>query len=209
MEELQTTYKDALLYVFDAKYVKENIPLAIIKDDIEIKEIEGIKVLHYSDNFESLVTFNLPTKNRKKSQMISLQQSMDIIKKAEYGVLSFTYDDIPYSVGLNHVYMNDKLYFHCAKAGFKLHSTECPVSYLVVDDLGISEPRATHNHESVMIQGTTHIVEDKEVKQKVLKQLMLDLAPSNHKDITEPMINGVTILELDIMFLHGKSHIRH
>ena len=208
MEEIYRMYDEELLYVFNAEHVKEGIPLAIVKDEVDIKEINGYKVIHYSDDFESLVTIKLPTKNRKKAQMISLHKSIEMIKKVAHGVLSFTYEGVPYSVGLNHVYMNNKLYFHGAKSGFKLNAVHCPISYLVIDDLGINEERATHNHESVMMQGTVKILEDLEVKEKVLKQLMVELAPSNHKDITEPMVKGVTIFEFDIQFLHGKSHIR-
>lgn len=209
MEKLDTVYGEDLLYIFNAQDTKDGIPLAIVRDDIEIKPMEGNKIMHYSDDFESLVTCKLPTKNRRVAQMISLEKSIALLQKIDYGVLSFTYEEVPYSLGLNHVYMNNKLYFHGAKKGFKLNAIHCPVSFLVVDDLGVNEARSTHNHESVMVQGTMREVTDSQEKQLVLKQLMLDLAPTNHKKITENMAKGVAILALDIKYLHGKSHIRH
>lgn len=205
--EFYKVYGDDLLYVFAGKYTKNGLALAILRDEAELKESVG-KAMHYSEDFESQVKVKLPTKNRRVKQMISLRQSEEIIHQAEYGVLAFTYEGVPYSVGLNHIYREDKLYFHSAKTGFKLNALDCPVSYLVVKDLGINEARSTHNHESVMIQGIMSLVEDEGEKLAVLKQLMAERAPSNHKEITPAMAQGVAILELEIQYLHGKSHVR-
>lgn len=197
-----------LLYLFDGKYTKTGTPLAIVKDEAEIREIPGMEVMHYRDDFESKVTFRLPSKNRRKKQMISLKESEAIIGQADYGVLSFTFEGVPYSVGMNHVYRNGRLYFHSAPSGFKLNGVRCPVSYLVIEDLGINEAQATHNHESVMIQGSLQIVDDSAEKMAFLRQLMAEKAPSNTDEVTEAMVKSAAVLALDIHYMSGKSHIR-
>lgn len=208
IEELSENYGDDLLFIFDSEDTKDGVPLTIIRDGVAIVEGSAMKVMHYSEDFESLVKVKLPTKNRRPKQMISLKRSEEIIKEAAYGILSFTYAGVPYSVGINHVYHEGKIYFHSAKTGFKLNGVHVPVSYLVISDLGINEAKATHNHESVMIQGTMSLVEEETEKLAVLKQLMAEKAPTNDKVISKSMVQGVAIGKIDIHYLHGKSHIR-
>lgn len=199
--------KDDLLAIIPANKTKLNKPMLIIKDSSTFSD-NYFAVYHYSEDFEKELTFALPTKNRKTNQILTLSAATKIINKIPFGVLSFQYDDIPYGVSVNHVYKNGKLYFHCATSGFKLHAINKRVSYLIVEDLGINEAMATHNHNSVMIQGTLLLEEDEAIKKEVLLLLMQHLAPSNHKNITRAMVTNTNILVLDIDYIHGKSHIR-
>lgn len=207
MEQYKELYGNNLLNIFTSKQTKDHQPILVIKDHVEIKDT-AIKTYHYQDDFEKELNFSLPSKNRKTKQMISLQESIAIINKIPYGVLSFQQDDIPYSVAVNHIYKNNKLYFHCAKNGFKLNVINQRASYLVVEDLAINEKMATHNHNSVMIIGNVEQVDDMTEKKEVLMNLMEHLAPSNHKDITDTMATNTNILAFCIEYMHGKSHIR-
>lgn len=200
-------YGSNLLYVFDAKKVKNNNELILVKDNTIITN-EKDNVYHYSDDFESLLTFPLASKNRKTKQMISYSESMAVIKKMAYGVLSFSYQNILYSIGINHIYMNGKLYFHTGYNGFKLHAIHQRVSYLIIEDLGINEAIATHNHTSIMVQGILQQVTDIETKKEILTFLMKELAPTSTKEITEVTAKNTNILCIDIEYLHGKTHIR-
>lgn len=197
-----------LLYVFDAKYTKNEQPLIVLKDGVEIHPDDADTTMHYGDDFESLLTFNLPTKMRRRKQLISFSECEELIEEVDYGVLSFTYDEIPYTVGMNHAYLNGKFYFHSAREGFKLNSTKVPVSYLMVQDLGVVQEKATHNHKSVAVQGTTRIIEDEIEKKEVLKALVAKLTPEFGKEISPQMVKGVNILELEPRYIIGKVHVR-
>ena len=67
--------------------------------------------------------------------------------KIHYGVLSFTHEGLPYSVALNHIIVDNRIFFHCAKSGYKLNSIEQRATYLIVEDLGINLKAGTHNHK--------------------------------------------------------------
>lgn len=123
-------------------------------------------------------------------------------------VFSRFFDEIPYSIPLDHIYMNGKLYFHTSKTGYKINGVGKQVSYTVVEDCGINEEKTTHNHRSVYILGILEEVESKETKKDVLETLIHTLCPTHKVDITDQMVDNVNILELDIQYMIGKEHIR-
>ena len=108
---------------------------------------------------------------RKTKQLLNYNESVNIINRISYGVLSF-FDEIPYSIPLDHIYMNGKLYFHTSKTGHKINGVGKQVSYTVVEDCGINEEKTTHNHRSVYILGILEEVESKETKKDVLETLV-------------------------------------
>ena len=200
-------YGDSLLYVFNKEQLKKGKEMIVVKDGTKIIDTT-ITTYLYSDDFESALNFQIPTKNRKTKQMLSLQESIDVVKKIAYGVLSFSYQDMPYGIGINHVYKDGKIYFHTGYEGFKLHAINQKVNYLIIEDLGINESMSTHNHSSIMIQGVLKKVDDLEIKKEVLAFLMKQLAPTNDRVITKDIADNTNILVLDIAYIHGKRHIR-
>lgn len=177
--------------------------MTIVKDDMSL----GDHCMHYSDDWESLLSFQVPGKMRKTKQLLNYNESVNIINKISYGVLSF-FDEIPYSIPLDHIYMNGKLYFHTSKTGYKINGVGKQISYIVVEDCGINEEKTTHNHRSVYMLGILEEVENKETKKDVLETLVHTLCPTQKVDITDQMIDNVNILELDIQYMIGKEHIR-
>lgn len=177
--------------------------LTIVKDDTPLTD----HCMHYSDDWESLLPFKVPEKMRKTKQLLNYNESMNILHKISYGVLSF-FDEIPYSIPLDHIYMNGKLYFHTSKTGYKINGVGKQVSYTVVEDCGINEEKTTHNHRSIYILGILNEVEEQETKKDVLETLVHTLCPTQKVDITEQMVDNVNILEIDIQYMIGKEHIR-
>ena len=58
---------------------------------------------------------------RRKEKMISQEEIMEVLEKAEYGVLStVSGDGIPYGTPVNFVFMDGAIYFHCATEGHRL-----------------------------------------------------------------------------------------
>lgn len=207
MNEIQELYQDDLIYIFNKNQINlDKDYLVIIKDSREIVEVDNCLVMHYQDNFEELLNFKIPTKNRKTKQLISYQQCKTLLNKIEYGVLSFQEGSIPYGVGLNHIILDDHIYFHCARSGFKLNSRNKRAHYLVVDDLGINKEVGTHNHDSVSIIGEVVEVLDFDTKKAALLQLVASLAPKH--PYNDKMVDSTTILELKIDYMIGKTHIR-
>lgn len=178
--------------------------LTIVKDEDPITDTH---MKHYSDDWESLLSFKVPGKMRKTKQLLNYQESLKVIHNVSYGVLSF-FDDIPYSIAIDHVLREGKLYFHTAKKGYKLRGIDKQVSYVVVEDLGVNEEKRTHNSRSVYVLGILKEVEDIEVKKEVLTTLVHNLCPHDRVVINNDMIKNVEILELDVQYMIGKEHIR-
>lgn len=208
MNRIIEKYQDDLIYIFNQKQL--NLDgydyLVVIKDNCLIETIEGCLIMHYQDDFESYLKFSLPTKMRKTKQLISYNQCKQILDKITYGVLSFNVDDLPYSVGLNHIILNNRIFFHCSKSGFKLNSINKRACYLVVEDLGINLDVGTHNHNSVAIYGRIKEVNDLKIKKDALLQIVASLAPKH--PYNDKMLEFTNILELEIDYMIGKSHIR-
>lgn len=178
--------------------------LIIVKDGVPL---QGSHMKHYSDDWESLLPFKVPGKMRKVKQLLNYEDSLKVIRRIGYGILSF-FDEIPYSIALDHVYKEGKLYFHTSKKGYKLRGIGKQVSYLVVEDCGVNEEKRTHNHRSIYILGQLKEVEDEQIKTEVLSSLINNLCPSQKVYLTTEMMNNVNILELDIQYMIGKEHIR-
>jgi len=60
---------------------------------------------------------------RRIDRMLSIEESKDILKNCEYGVLSSISDNgYPYGVPLSYVYFDDAIYFHSAREGHKIEN---------------------------------------------------------------------------------------
>ena len=59
---------------------------------------------------------------RRKDRMLNQEETIDILNKSEYGVLSTVgKDNAPYGVPINFAYVDGVVYFHCSKAkGYKI-----------------------------------------------------------------------------------------
>ena len=208
MDKIKDLYQDDLIYIFTRSQLRDlnTDYLAIIKNECSIQTINNCITMHYQDDFESLLAFSLPTKNRKNKQLISLNQCYKIMDKIHYGVLSFTHEGLPYSVALNHFIVDSRIFFHCAKSGYKLNSIEQRATYLIVEDLGINLKAGTHSHNSVAVFGTVHEVTEFETKKAALLKIVSHLAPEH--PYNDKMVDTTNIIELEIDYINGKTHIR-
>ena len=102
---------------------------------------------------------------RRFRQQISREECIRILKEEPRGVLSMLGDDdYPYGIPLDHWYCeeNGKLYFHCAKVGYKLDAVRKheKVSYCVYDQGFRKEGHWALNISSVVVFGKMRIVDD-------------------------------------------------
>lgn len=58
---------------------------------------------------------------RRFKQALPSSENIAILKQKTHGILALCDEkSFPYTVPLNYVYLNDKIYFHCANVGRKL-----------------------------------------------------------------------------------------
>lgn len=102
---------------------------------------------------------------RRNKQLLETSEVTAVLGRCTNGVLACLGDDgYPYAVPLNFVYHNEKLYFHCAKAGHKLEAIlkEPKVSFAVIDEDTIVSSEYTSYFRSVIAFGKARIVEGDE-----------------------------------------------
>ncbi len=108
---------------------------------------------------------------RRAKQQLSLEEAIDVLRKAKRGVLSVIGDDgWPYGMYLNPYYneADGKIYFHGAKAGHKIDSLrkDGRASFTVIDE-GVHDPSRGPDwslmFKSVVIFGRIEFVEDAEL----------------------------------------------
>ena len=73
---------------------------------------------------------------RRNKQILSNEESINILKNGKSGVLALLGDeDYPYAVPISYVYDNSKIYFHSAKTGHKTDAIKkySKASFCVID----------------------------------------------------------------------------
>ena len=111
---------------------------------------------------------------RRQDRQITQQESIEIVLKGEYGVLSMcTPTNEGYGIPLNYAYDGNNLYFHCAGEGTKLDylRNNPKVSFCVVGKTQVLPSQFGTLYESVIVSGYTLEVEGTE-KNEALKQLI-------------------------------------
>lgn len=204
-KQLINQYKNILLNI----YAKEDIIhcpydyILVCKDLKEPYVDNHILLTTYQDFYNNYqLKYPIPP-IRKPRKLLTYQQSMEIIKKINYGTLVIP-ASIPYCVSLNHFVVDNHIYFHTGKNGYKLNCINQLCLFQVINDLGIHEEAFTHNHQSVHVYGI--LKEVKENKKALLEAFLQRYTPHFTKEINSSMIENTMLLELDVYHINGKRH---
>lgn len=150
---------------------------------------------------------------RRKKQLLTKEETIEILKKGTSGVLALLGDDdYPYAVPLSYVYHDGKLYFHGAKAGHKIDSIKnCnKASFCVIEEDNIVEAEYTTYFRSAVAFGKIKIMDDGDEKRKAIEVLAARYMPNDKKGRLEEIEKEYKILcmiELDIEHMTGKEAI--
>lgn len=111
---------------------------------------------------------------KRKDKSLPEQEMLEIMREAEYGVLSTVgADGYPYGVPVNFVYRDETIYFHSAVSGHKLDNIadNSRVSFCVVCDVENLPSEFNTKFRSVIAFGEARQVED-DKKNAVLEMLI-------------------------------------
>jgi len=143
-------------------------------------------------------------------QLLSIGDAITVLNRCSHGVMACSGDaDYPYAVPLNYVYLEDKIYFHCAKKGHKIDAiTKNPqVSFAVVDQDTIVSAEYTSYFRSVIVFGKARITEGGEWHkgfEALVEKYSGDRpAEEKHKKIIE--CERSHIIAIDIEHFTGKE----
>jgi uncharacterized protein len=150
---------------------------------------------------------------RRKRQLLSKAETIEILKRCTSGVLGVTGDnDYPYTVPLSFVYKDNCLYFHCAKEGHKIDGIKRneKVSFCVIEkDEVIPEKLSTH-FRSAIVFGRARILTDDQSRRAALESLIKKYSPgylSEGLREIERDWDRVCVVEVKIEHMTGKAAI--
>ena len=207
MSELEKIYGDDLLMVFDKDKLNDRgyEKMAVIRNGVMKKDIDGILVMNYEEDFESLLNCKIPTKTRKPAKLLSLQKTYDVLDRMTYGVIASVIDGLPYNYQINYVFMDGHIYFHTGRKGYKLNGLNQTASFVLTEDLGMSY-NGTHNFRSVQVLGTLKENCDYEIKKKILN-LYIDKLNPNHPPYIDAMQDTTLVYEIEIDYMMGRENL--
>ena len=149
---------------------------------------------------------------RRNKQQLSQQECFDILSGCTSGVLAVSGDEnYPYAVPLSYVFSNGKIYFHCAKQGYKLDCIRknSKVSFCVIAQDNVIQSEFRTDYKSVIIFGQAKILQDeKEIFNaiKILaKKYSPDIPESKHLAEIERFKNAFCIVEISADRITGKK----
>lgn len=153
-------------------------------------------------------------KMRRYQQLLSQEESIEILRAGTSGVLAVQGDDdYPYAIPLNYVYRDNKLYFHCAKAGHKLDAIQRQpkVSFCVISEDKIVPEEYTTYFRSVIVFGKAHILTEEDEIKSAINALAIKYSPNDTEENRQQVIarewKPLCMFVLEIEHLTGKEAI--
>ena len=149
-------------------------------------------------------------KMRKENRQLPEEETMEVLLKCEYGILSTMGDDYPYAVPMSYVVANNKIYIHgTCESGQKtknIHNNP-KVCFTVVGNTEILPSQFATKYESVVVLGTASLCggTDKEMAlEKFLDKYSSEYKQAGMKYI-KAAINKVSVYEISIDMITGKA----
>ncbi|SHE79485.1 pyridoxamine 5'-phosphate oxidase family protein [Alkalibacter saccharofermentans] len=109
---------------------------------------------------------------RKKERQMPLSECKKLLNESEYGFLAMTGEDgYPYSIALNYIYLDDKIYFHSALEGHKIDNLDYndKVCFSIVGKTAVVENRFSRSYESIVVFGRAAQVDENEKTEIMIK----------------------------------------
>ncbi|MEM0161120.1 MAG: pyridoxamine 5'-phosphate oxidase family protein [Thermoplasmata archaeon] len=154
-----------------------------------------------------------------KNEVKDKKAITEFLKTEKFGTLGLVDDDKPYAVPVNFLYLNDKIYFHSARAGRKwdiIHKN-ANASFLVARwNNTISAQTAcdiSTSYFSVMFEGTVRVVTDDAEKENAFNAFIKKYASDAEHVSAKLMDNyrsslntGMALFAIDIKSMSAKAN---
>ena len=146
---------------------------------------------------------------RRKKQQLTQEECIELLKTRPRGVMAVLGDDdYPYTIPMNFIYRDGRLYFHCAQSGHKLDAImrHDKATFCVMDDGFRREGEWALNIRSVICFGRVRRVTDMQAMTEHVRSLGVKYNPDPQdveREIRESM-HHVCVLEMEIEHMTGK-----
>ena len=151
---------------------------------------------------------------RRKKQALPLETCEKILERGNSGVLALEGEEgYPYAVPLSYFYEKQKIFFHCARNGYKIEAIKRneKASFCVIDQDQIVPEEYTTYFRSVIVFGTMRIIEEEQEKRTAVEKLALKYAPEdsaqNRGAAIEKDWKPLCMLELTPEHITGKEAV--
>jgi len=147
---------------------------------------------------------------RRTDRALSPEQTMEILFKGEYGILSTSSSDgQPYGVPVSYIYIDNLIYFHCAVEGHKLENLAANnrVSFCVVGETEVLPDKFGTRYESAILFGKgIELSGDEKLSglTKLLKKYSPDFLEKGQLYIKKSA-KQVRVFKIEIDALSGKA----
>jgi len=148
-------------------------------------------------------------KMRRFKQEIKIEDCTMVLKETKRAVLSMNGDDnYPYSIPVNYIYDEEKIYIHCALEGYKIDCIKRndKICFVACDNGYKKEDDWAYNVTSVIIFGRAKLLTDKETVINKLTKIGEKYYPakSDIENEISKSISRAQIIELNIEHMSGK-----
>jgi hypothetical protein len=135
-------------------------------------------------------------------------EMLNLLTEINYGVLgTISSNGYPYTVPLNYIFHNNKIYFHCAKIGHKIDNIlfNDKVSFTVVGEEQIIPEEFSTKYKSITLFGRAKVIPwNKEILFEIIKKYS-----PNHllegKEYIDNEYDSALIIEIEIDHITGKE----
>ena len=151
---------------------------------------------------------------KRGKQLLSKEDTTAVMGRCTNGVLACLGDDgYPYAVPLSYIYINNRIYFHSAKAGHKIDaiSKNPKVSFAVIDEDTIAAEKYTSFFRSVIAFGKARIAEGAE-RLEAFEALVEKYSGDQPEEAKQKEIARCThayIIAIDVEHITGKEAIEY
>ena len=148
---------------------------------------------------------------RRKKQLLPEAEALEILKSGKTGVLAVSGDGgYPYAVPLNYIYIDGKIYFHCAKSGHKLDAIKScdKVSFTVIGEDEIYQEKYATNYRSVIVFGRASLMTDEAEMRRIVTAFAEKYCPDFLEGIPAEVdreFPALAMVEIEIEHLTGKE----
>lgn len=146
-------------------------------------------------------------KMRRSDKEMSEEMTLDLLLRGEDGVLGTIGDNgYPYTVVVNYVYLNNKIYFHCAKTGHKIDNIKNnnKVSFIVYDNVEVVGDELTTKYQSLIVFGRAKVIEATKEVLLALINKYAEIDENKALKMIEKEISITSIVEIEIDHVTGK-----
>jgi nitroimidazol reductase NimA-like FMN-containing flavoprotein (pyridoxamine 5'-phosphate oxidase superfamily) len=150
---------------------------------------------------------------RRKRQLLSKEENVEILKSCATGILAVNGDDgFPYTVPLNYTYEDGKLLFHCATEGHKMDAIKRndKVTFCVIERDDVVPETFSTDYRSVVVFGRARVITEDHERRAALERL-IDKYSAGYEEEGQKEIendwNQVALVEISIEHMTGKKSL--